>query len=85
MSDLEAPAAPARVMVAIEFVAGGRHQAVCRTEPCPAALGGESWRGTATAIPAWARAEVDEHRRWHRYLTTVDQTAAQRPTRRQRG
>lgn len=56
----------ARIIVAIELVAGARAQAACRTEGCTGGRNGRPWRGEAQAFKADAEDDATAHRQWHR-------------------
>ncbi|WP_084963323.1 hypothetical protein [Thermoactinospora rubra] len=58
-----------RVIVAIEYVAGARKQAACRTGSC-------GWRGTRHIVLADAEEEARAHRQWHRAQQPVPDVEA---------
>ncbi|WP_327587064.1 hypothetical protein OHA25_08635 [Nonomuraea sp. NBC_00507] len=58
--------ADSRIIVAIEFVNGARHQAACRTQNCTAVFDSGRWRGGAHSTREAADLEARGHRDWHR-------------------
>ncbi|MFD0885782.1 hypothetical protein ACFQ08_14625 [Streptosporangium algeriense] len=65
-----------RVIVAVELVAGGWAQAVCRTEDCTA-LHGKRWKGEPRGHKADAAEDARLHRLWHRRQQPVPTEAVE--------
>lgn len=55
--------------VAIEMVAGGRAQPVCRAESCTAGPDGRPWKGRSWQHVDSARVQQEAHREWHETQT----------------